>query len=494
MNDAPRLAAALWALRGQTALRNGRPQTARRAFRAALHELDEQPMRDISSALRPLIDDAEVIVREWGTVPQNAAIAKLLWAVVHAAGAKEEAWIAACLAKDGPLNGLDTQRLGLAPKGATYDLLPMREWAQRTGASLVDVGQAEPIPWQTPRIFDAKGLTPEGPQHSWNALVPYVAELRDATIFAKSAVVTVGTTAFHDAATHPTLGRFTSLEHDRSILLQGRHHIVLRRDEQKIAPYPGGFYLGGLNADAFGHWVPEYLPKLFFFERHSAFHQWPLIVEESMPPSHFDYLAALTDRPLVRLAPGTGLRCQRLFYAPTPTFHPPEVFNVPDLPFNEICAFSQKALHEMRARVLAKIDGPSPAGKRFYLTRRAMRWRRLLNDADVAAYLESQGFAIIAPETLSFADQVRLFRNAEIIVAPIGSSFENLVFAPQGVKVLVLSQKNLFNSNPYYSMMRGVGADPLFVCGDEADPFKHADFIVPLDRIRAALQQIETER
>lgn len=74
--------------------------------------------------------------------------------------------------------------------------------------------------------------------------------------------------------------------------------------------------------------------------------------------------------------------------------------------------------------------------KRVYISRSRASYRRVLNEAEVVETLAHAGFVAIVLESLSFAEQVALFANAEAIVAPHGSGLTNLAFCSPHTQVV----------------------------------------------------------
>jgi hypothetical protein len=74
--------------------------------------------------------------------------------------------------------------------------------------------------------------------------------------------------------------------------------------------------------------------------------------------------------------------------------------------------------------------------RRVYIDRRATPARRLLNEDELVGHLESAGFVAVRPEELGFADQVRLFRSADMIVAPHGAGITNIGYCRPGTAIL----------------------------------------------------------
>jgi len=81
---------------------------------------------------------------------------------------------------------------------------------------------------------------------------------------------------------------------------------------------------------------------------------------------------------------------------------------------------------------------PRPLPRRLYIDRSFSRLRPLRNERELIAALTCMGFVSVRPETMSVADQVRLFRGAEIIVAPHGAGLTNLGFCRPGTRVVEL--------------------------------------------------------
>jgi capsular polysaccharide biosynthesis protein len=76
--------------------------------------------------------------------------------------------------------------------------------------------------------------------------------------------------------------------------------------------------------------------------------------------------------------------------------------------------------------------------RRIYLDRRGSPMRKLVNENALVAALERMGFVAVDPGLMSIPDQIRLFRGAEVIVAPHGASLTNLGFCRPGCVVVEL--------------------------------------------------------
>jgi capsular polysaccharide biosynthesis protein len=96
------------------------------------------------------------------------------------------------------------------------------------------------------------------------------------------------------------------------------------------------------------------------------------------------------------------------------------------------------AVSWLRERLLPRVDLTGPR-QRIYVTRGpSANNRAVLNDDEVTALLESRGFVLVDPGTMSVAEQIRTFANADVIVATHGAALANLVFASPGATVIEL--------------------------------------------------------
>ncbi len=82
--------------------------------------------------------------------------------------------------------------------------------------------------------------------------------------------------------------------------------------------------------------------------------------------------------------------------------------------------------------------GAAAMPTRFYIDRRGTAARRLVNEDELVGALAALGVAAIRPETLTLPDQIRLFREADLVVAPHGAGLTNIGYCRSGAAVLEL--------------------------------------------------------
>ncbi|HET6151797.1 MAG TPA: glycosyltransferase family 61 protein [Marmoricola sp.] len=140
-------------------------------------------------------------------------------------------------------------------------------------------------------------------------------------------------------------------------------------------------------------------------------------------------------------------------------------------------------------------------GKHLYLTRGAARNNRIvLNEAEVMASLEPLGFELVDTGVIPVAEQVTMFAEADIIVAPHGASLANLPFCSPG-SALVELFPSLCMFPDFWKVACGVeGLDYRYLSGaGPAVPatrpaFVVADITVDLPKLEAMVGALLADR
>jgi capsular polysaccharide biosynthesis protein len=109
---------------------------------------------------------------------------------------------------------------------------------------------------------------------------------------------------------------------------------------------------------------------------------------------------------------------------------------------------------------------PSPQPCRLiYLHRKNTPARQLLDEGDLWRRLAPLGFEKIRCESMSVAEQARLFAGAKVVVGPHGGGMTNLVFAPAGCGVVEIFSPRYVNSC-YWRLAWAAGLSYAYVLGE----------------------------
>lgn len=374
---------------------------------------------------------------------------------------------------------------GYTPEFAIGPIRTVRDWANLSHAPLLEVDEIETIPFREPAVYGRPASSDIMYGYSNK---PYVAELSNVRVFSHSSnILTSEWTILNDDAGHERFGGLVSFEHDRRLVLRQRDRLLLDLTHYKERKIDAAVFLAGFGSENFGHWFPEFLPRIQFFRQHPEFEKLPIIVDADMPESHFQYLRGLVNNDFILMQADESLACNRLLIASSPTFLP-VILTVESLKPHDVPGMSPRALQFLKDE-LSPPEAAQPH-RRIFLARKNMQWRRLTNENEVAEALVKLGFEIVHLENIDAAGQIEIFQQAEWIVAPNGSALLNIVFASTSAKVLVLSQPNLFNWGAFQGPIGALGYRPLFVCGEQATDRnkKHSDYSVSPALVTEALE------
>jgi capsular polysaccharide biosynthesis protein len=112
----------------------------------------------------------------------------------------------------------------------------------------------------------------------------------------------------------------------------------------------------------------------------------------------------------------------------------------------------------LRKAFLPKIPAAPHSPKRIYINRGQVTHRRVTNEADITAYLDTLGFKSIAFESIPLLEQFSLLANADVVVVPHGAGLTNIVFCKPGTKVIELLSPNALNIM-YWTLSNQIGGD-----------------------------------
>jgi capsular polysaccharide biosynthesis protein len=131
--------------------------------------------------------------------------------------------------------------------------------------------------------------------------------------------------------------------------------------------------------------------------------------------------------------------------------------------------------------------------QRIYVQRGNVKRRKVLNESQIIEHLAGYNFIPVQMDHKTLLEQVQIFSQAEIVVAPHGAALTNLLFIQSGTKVIELIPWGYVN-NCYYAMTNYAGAD-YFYLQTEAIEQKQAldehylDLYVDIKKLDVILQK-----
>ena len=130
--------------------------------------------------------------------------------------------------------------------------------------------------------------------------------------------------------------------------------------------------------------------------------------------------------------------------------------------------------------------------KRLYITRQDAAFRRLLNEDAVLALLERHGFVAVELGRLQFAQQLALFREADLVIGVHGAGLSHVVnMSPAKGLLEILHPRRFWPT--YRALAARGGLHYAFVVGEDpgrdtiGDSF---DFAVDLEKLAVVIEQL----
>lgn len=279
--------------------------------------------------------------------------------------------------------------------------------------------------------------------------------------------------AYHNKVMSERLLRFT--EEQVKVLVKGREIALALCDvappDQVIAE-PGLLMASRYTQHNYFHWIFEGVARLWCLEALPDAGRLPLFVHAKADKAyHRDVLAALNVRnPMIPMT-GDMVLLKRAYF---PSFLAPGSFSAPQIDW-------------LRRRLMPAFGAPMwpKGGRRIYLSRADVAVRSLVDEDRLIDLLRGRGFEIAVPGRMSVAEQVRLFAEAAVVVAPHGAGNTNMIFAPPGAVLLELTPRST-GAILYWMTAKEAGQRYGRVLCDEAPDGR---LKVDIDRVAALLDQ-----
>ncbi len=107
---------------------------------------------------------------------------------------------------------------------------------------------------------------------------------------------------------------------------------------------------------------------------------------------------------------------------------------------------SVREVVQVRDRLLANLPDRSGPKRRLYVSRAQCADRIPVNEAELTAFLEQNGFERYFPENDSLDDQIVAFHNAEAVIGSFGSGLTGLMFCRPQTPVMVFYDHDYFDA------------------------------------------------
>lgn len=269
------------------------------------------------------------------------------------------------------------------------------------------------------------------------------------------------------------------------LLLNNRFAARLRLPSTASAHYEEAIVLGGMPQ--YYHNTIDYFSRLALVAGRPEYERLPILVNSDLAEFQRAFFAA------------AGVSADRLILVA-----PEEVVEVRRAIVPAMLARGGRQVHPYlpawyRSVFVKDSARPDERKRKLYVSRGEGLKRRLGNERELVKSLQERGFEMIDPAQLTVTEQVDLFSQAEVVVAPTGASLSNMVFMPSGGLIVSLIGGYLSHSpgsrwfdvlalacGHRYAEVSGVSGE--FTGGRLID----ADFEVDVTKVLSALDERES--
>lgn len=285
--------------------------------------------------------------------------------------------------------------------------------------------------------------------------------------------------------------KFVSMTNDPWVESERPDALLLRHfnNHESIG---SGIAMFGYGSKAYGHWFADFIPRLRFYENLPNFKELPILVDDGMPDTHYEFLSMMVPNKIIRLKKDVIYRINQLYYTPADTFFPVGLVEGHPIPTYQQSGNSVGGLGYIKSKLPFLRGEELRKGNKIYLSRSKNTWRKVVNEYEIVNLLRDEGFQIINIENLTFAEQVNLMQGADVVVAPCGSALNNVVFCDTGVKIFALGQSNLFNWGTYFGPYIHIGYKFYYVESNEVTDVnnRHSNYMINIDMLKNHLTSV----
>jgi capsular polysaccharide biosynthesis protein len=266
-----------------------------------------------------------------------------------------------------------------------------------------------------------------------------------------------------------------------------RHSLFYRRSLPRYERLEGE-YLGFSTpyADNYYHWILEFIPRLEVIRRERP-DIWDRAHGVILDPIRYPFQRETLDwlqlnKPVVEN--DRNMQVATLFV--------PSRAGMMGDPPRWACEFAYDALIGLGGLRAGEFGD---ARQRIYISRAKAEKRRVVNEEEVLSILTPRGFVKVQLEDLSVREQIRLFSQAQAVVAPHGAGLVNTLFCNPGTPLVELFPSGK-STHCFWMLAHHRGLKYRFVSGTAGNSETSATaqtepIIVDVNRLKTALEDFE---
>ena len=273
---------------------------------------------------------------------------------------------------------------------------------------------------------------------------------------------------------------------------KAEHSIFERENIAPIEQIEGRVaVLSGLAGHVYYHWIFDILPRLELLRRSQIrFKEIDWFVVNSLNKPY--------QRETLKLL---GIREDKIIESDRHSHIQATELIVPSFP-GYLDWVPEGTIKFLRQAFLPQVGLNQSNRQKIYVSRAKAKNRQLVNEAQVSQFMAESGFRTVFLEEMSFLEQVAIFANAKIIVAPHGSGLTNLVFCSANTQVIELFSPNYMRTD-YWMISQQLNLQHYYVVGKNFScptlrnlMYQNAlteDILVSINALRLILQHCQQD-
>jgi hypothetical protein len=243
-----------------------------------------------------------------------------------------------------------------------------------------------------------------------------------------------------------------SYQYRNSINKNINENYVLKNGTPKIIKKFSGNILsiisGGAAKHNYGHWIYDVLSRILVFKK---VYSLKIIDYFYLPNYKLKFqketlaLLGIKKSKIIDSEEFKYIKGNRIYATNHPSIHR----------FNNISSFVIKEIRKNLFKKVATSFNKKINYKKIYIERDYSKFdlkgdikkyrneRILINNSEISLYLKRNGFQIIQLKNMTFANQARLFNEANIIVSMFGAEMSNIMFCKPKTRIIEITNKSL---------------------------------------------------
>jgi len=231
-----------------------------------------------------------------------------------------------------------------------------------------------------------------------------------------------------------------------------KDNVILSYKKKPNTHIKKGILLSCDHDNNYFHWLVEVLPKLLFIDDLKQFKDVPLLIPRGL---HENLMVALNkininNHPIIIIDRGFAYHVDRLIFPSALSRVVDRYRGHPD--FDTDIVLSQKWIPRVAELLKKDVQTKKKTWRKLYLTRRK-GLRALVNQEEIEQILSDHNFEIVELDNVSLENQIKLFSEVSVIVAPTGAALTNMLFCQPGTKVIIFMSNHETTNYCFWSYL-----------------------------------------